>query len=167
MDLFHLVYANSLSGQAIAKEEVGTECILTSEVLQDLTIRLNIRQDPYVWVGGIYAKNNLIAPFTLGVSSGYGSSYWSIPSKERSSAEAIKFAGHTPSRAIATVARPQNTRYLFPGLGSAMYYGPPELPDLRNKQYPIVGVTVKGLEIVRAGEGFWKIGLSCIDRFVF
>lgn len=167
MDLYNLVYANSSSGQVIAKEEVRTECILTSEVFQDLTIRLNIRQHPYAWVGGIYAMNNLIAPFTLGVSSGYGSSYWSIPTKERSSAEAIKFAGHTPSRAIAAVSRPQNTRYLFPGLGSAMYYGPPELPDLRTKQYPIVGVTVKGLDIIRAGEGFWKIGLGCIDKFVF
>jgi hypothetical protein len=145
----------------------ATECVLTSEVANDLKIRLRLQQSPPEWKGGIYANDHRLTPFALGASNGYGSVFWRISIKQTGAIEAVKFAGSTPSRAVPSEYRPKNTRYLFPGLGTLLYYGSPELPDLRLQKYPLKGVAIEGKDLIRAGEGFWSIGPGCDDRFVF
>jgi hypothetical protein len=167
MTALHLDHGSHVFGMMLADSVNATECVLASEVVNDLKIRLRLQQSPPEWKGGIYANNHWLTPFALGASNGYGSLFWHISTKQTGANEAIKFAGSIPSRAVSSNERPKNTRYLFPGLGRLLYYGLPELPDLRLQKYPHKGVAIEGQDLIRAGEGFWSIGPGCNDRFVF
>lgn len=144
------------------QEIAGTsrsECRLSSEKVEHLEVRLVNNLDK--WEGGIYYRDKLLAPFALGAFQGYGSVIWSVPTKyqSRDSGEAIRFSGATPTR--GTEGKLTADKYLFAGLGRFLYYGSASIPGLELRYTP------QGLNIIRAGEGFWMIGRHCIDRFVF
>lgn len=129
-------------------------CVFSSMVMPELEIRVRLAprsQGLGQWVGSLQWRGRPLLPFRLSMAQGYGSRLWtSDPPGEGGVQYAIPFTDGQPYDALERRARVE--AFLFAGLGSELYY--------RTEDGRRAG-------LYRAGEGFWRVGAGCRDRFLF
>ena len=146
-----------LIASPVAATPLPMECVLTSEEVPSIQVRLKERTVTSL-KGELVQDGKSLGIFQTGQSNGYGTVWWSFEdqhSQQDGTSVLFKDDQHWNRHGSGPAASETN-RVLFVGLGSDLYY------VRTNRDVPLPFIYRGNWDLLQAAEGFWSISGKCL-----
>ena len=152
-----IVAITSLATTPVSAVPLPMECVLTSEEVPSIQVRLTERTVTSL-KGKLIQDGKSLGIFQTGQSNGFGTVWWSFEDQySQQDGSSILFKDDRLwNRYRSEPASTQTNRVLFVGLASDLYY------TRTDKDVPFPFLYRDNFDLLMAAEGFWSISGKCL-----